>query len=391
MEIRHGGWCVVAIAAVLAMPANALALGDVTPPESAAAPPSAASGPTFEIPYTASDDPGGSGIARVDLYAKTPTDVGFSLLPVDSDTTPDSPSFTYTPTAGDGQYDFYTVAVDNDGNSEPPPVTADGTTTVDSTAPTSSASAPATVGSGPIAISYSADDGSGVGVGSVELWAEAPGETGFSKVATDSSPDTPSFDYTPGAGDGTYYFYTVAVDALGNREGTPAAADAHALRDTGTPPPPPPSSSPTPSTPAPVVVAQPTTQEPATAAPSTATAQEPSLPLVAAVTLPGKQSLRTFVKNGLRLRIYVYRQVHLSTTMALTRRSARRLGMQRRPIVARHTFDFTKPAVYELRLRVIRRAAARLSRAKAAGLTLTTVLTGSGGSSTSRSPLTLRR
>jgi hypothetical protein len=112
---------------------------------------------------------------------------------------------------------------------------------------------------------------------------------------------------------------------------------------------------------------------------------------VAAVTLPGKQSLRTFVKNGLRLRIYVYRQVHLSTTMALTRRSARRLGMQRRPIVARHTFDFTKPAVYELRLRVIRRAAARLSRAKAAGLTLTTVLTGSGGSSTSRSPLTLRR
>jgi hypothetical protein len=77
--------------------------------------------------------------------------------------------------------------------------------------------------------------------------------------------------------------------------------------------------------------------------------------------------------------------------MTLTNRSAKQLRMLRRPMVARKTFDFTKPAVYELRLRVMRRAVADLRRAKSAAFALKTVLTGSSGSSTSKSQLLLRR
>ena len=584
MVLRTWG-ALVGLVVTLAVPASANALGDTTPPDSTANPPAFATGPTFDIPYTASDDLGGSGVARVDLYVKAPGDPAFSVMPVDSDTTPETPSLTYTPTAGDGEYAFYTVATDNDGNSELPPLTPDGTTTVDGTppsssasapaiagsgainvtytaedgsgagvqsvelwakapgdssyslagtdtspdspsfsyapsgsdgtysfytvavdalgnreqappapdaqttrdtdapgstasapaatagsaisvsylvggtdiarvelwakapgdggyslaetdttpdsptfsynptagdgtysfytiavdalgnreaapadpdtqtmsdtsAPASSASAPASVGSGSFTVTYSADDAGGTGVSSVELWAQAPGDTGFSKVATDTSPETPSFDYTPAAGDGTYYLYSVAVDAVGNREGIPATADTHTARDTSTPPPAPSDST---SPPPPTVVAQLPAQTPSTAAPSTGTAQQqPSLPLVAAVSMPGKQTIRSLLKNGLRLRLYVYQAVRLSVSMTLTHRSAKQLRMLRRPMVARKTFDFSKPAIYDLRLRVMRRAVRNLRRAKSASFALKSVLTGGSGSSTSKSALALR-
>src|SRR5439155_12063861 len=77
-----------------------------------------------------------------------------------------------------------------------------------------------------ITVSYSASD-TGSGLGSVELWAKAPGAGAFSKVATDSTPGaTGSFSYTAAAGDGDYGFYTVAVDKAGNREAAPATADS---------------------------------------------------------------------------------------------------------------------------------------------------------------------
>src|SRR4051812_45760938 len=234
MVLRTFG-AVAGLLAALGLPATASALGDTTPPESAASPPAFATGPSFDIPYTASDDAGGSGVARVDLYAKGPGDPAFSVMPVDSDTTPATPSFTYTPTAGDGQYAFYTVAVDNDGNSELPPLTEDGATAVDSTPPSSAASAPGTAGSGSIDVTYTASDGSGTGVDSVELWAKAPGDSAYSLAGTDTSPATPSFSYTPSAGDGMYRFYTIAVDALGNREQAPSQPDARTLRDTTAP------------------------------------------------------------------------------------------------------------------------------------------------------------
>src|SRR5205823_2249423 len=106
------------------------------------------------------------------------------------------------------------------------PATADSTTKLDTTVPSSSASSPQYSSSTAITVSYSASD-TGSGLGSVELWAKAPGAGSFSKVATDSTPGAAgSFSYTAAAGDGSYGFYTVAVDKAGNRESAPATADS---------------------------------------------------------------------------------------------------------------------------------------------------------------------
>src|SRR5207253_6604771 len=172
----------------------------------------------------------GSGLASVELWAKAPAG---SFAKVATDTSPGGGgSFSYTAAAGDGDYGFYTIAVDKAGNREAAPASPDSTTKLDTTTPSSSASSPQYSSSTAITVTYSASD-TGSGLGSVELWAKAPGAGSFSKVATDSTPGaTGSFGYTAAAGDGDYGFYTVAVDKAGNREAAPGAADTTTLLDT---------------------------------------------------------------------------------------------------------------------------------------------------------------
>src|SRR5207253_2815285 len=166
------------------------------------------------------------GVDTVELWAEAPAEAAFTQVATD---TTGSGSFSYSALAGDGSYAFYTVAVDRTGNREGTPSTADATTLLDTHAPASSASAPVVSSSSSISVSYSAAD-SGSGVDKVELWAEAPGETAFAKVATDTN-GSGSFTYQA-AGDGSYAFYTVAVDKAGNREDAPSAADTTTLVDT---------------------------------------------------------------------------------------------------------------------------------------------------------------
>ncbi len=73
-------------------------------------------------------------------------------------------------------------------------------------------------------VSATADDGSGSGVSSVELWSRysAPGGSvsgSYSLVETASDAD--SLRYGLASGDGTYEFYTIATDNLGHRESVP--------------------------------------------------------------------------------------------------------------------------------------------------------------------------
>src|SRR5207248_9953284 len=103
---------------------------------------------------------------------------------------------------GDGSYAFYTVAVDKAGNREDAPATADSTTLLDQQAGSSSATSPQYSTSRTITVSYSASD-RGAGVDEVELWAQAPGECAFAKVATANDS---SFTYQA-TGDGAYVFY----------------------------------------------------------------------------------------------------------------------------------------------------------------------------------------
>jgi hypothetical protein len=126
----------------------------------------------------------------------------------------------YTAAAlADGPHSFEVRAIDAAANTDPTP--AQRSFTVDSTAPGSQASSPATTSSSAISVTYLASD-AGSGLASVELWARPAGAVGFSLVATDTSPGTSGgFSYDATAGPGTYSFYTRAVDNLGNRE--PAA------------------------------------------------------------------------------------------------------------------------------------------------------------------------
>src|SRR5207253_2620147 len=148
-------------------------------------------------------------------------------------------SFSFTATV-DGSYDFYTRAVDKAGNYEAAPASADTSTLVDTQAPTSSATSPQYSTSTGFTVTYSASDplkdgssaddppkdGSASGLDKVELWAKAPGASVFTKAATDSSPGaTGSFAYTATI-DGSYEFYTRAIDKAGNYEAAPPSADS---------------------------------------------------------------------------------------------------------------------------------------------------------------------
>ena len=103
------------------------------------------------------------------------------------------------------------------------------------TAPSSTASSPALTNQTSFNVSYTATAGS-AGLAQVALYAQAPGQTGYTKVATNSSGSgSGSFSYTATAGDGSYGFYTVATDNAGNAQATPAGAQATTLLDTTAP------------------------------------------------------------------------------------------------------------------------------------------------------------
>jgi hypothetical protein len=189
---------------------------DSTPPISQAGGITRTADDTVTVTYEASDV--GFGLRTVDLFVKAPGEADFTKA--DTDTTFDG-EFTYA-AAADGSYEFYTVATDHGGNVEATPDTADVTTMVDRTAPTSSSSTAPLSNRTAIPVTYAAND-AGSGVATVDLYVKAPGEATFTKTATDTTPDG-AFTYTA-AGEGRYAFYTVATDELGNTEAAPSTAD----------------------------------------------------------------------------------------------------------------------------------------------------------------------
>src|SRR5205085_3961123 len=126
---------------------QASTLVDVTVPSSAASVLSLSSSNSISVPYVASDNPGGSGVAEIDLYVQGPTDSTYSKVASDTSGS-GSGSFPYTASEGDGTYGFYTLATDKAGNVQAAPATAQSSTLLDTTAPTAKASAPASAGQG---------------------------------------------------------------------------------------------------------------------------------------------------------------------------------------------------------------------------------------------------
>ena len=121
----------------------------------------------------------------------------------------------------DGTFTLSASQVDAHGNEGP---SAHLDYVLDRSAPSSSASAPATSDSRTLSVAYAATD-VGSGVQEVELWAKGPGASAFSLADTDTTPSSASFQYIAPS-DGIFSFYTRARDVVGNYEGAPGAPDA---------------------------------------------------------------------------------------------------------------------------------------------------------------------
>jgi hypothetical protein len=188
-------------------------LVDTTPPDTSItshpSDPSGSSSASFDFSGT---DSGGSGVDHFECKLDT---AAFATC-----TSPASHSGL-----AEGSHTFQVRAVDKAGNTDPTP--ASFTWLVDTKQPSSSASSPPFNGSSTITVQYTASDPSpSSGLDKVELWAKGPNDTAYSKAATDDAPGSSgSFSYDASEGQGSYSFYTRALDKAGNYEDPPFAAD----------------------------------------------------------------------------------------------------------------------------------------------------------------------
>jgi hypothetical protein len=223
--------------------AETTTLVDLTPPTSSVAGlPAYTNATSFTVNCTA-NDPGSdpSGLALVDLYLKGPTDSDFRLVRVFTGSSLNSGSFSVYAGEGEGAYSFYSIAIDRAGNVQPNPTPlAQATTLVDLTPPTSRVTALMTYTlSSPFTVSYTASDPGNdpSGLAAVAVYVKGPTDSGYNLANTFTGPSlsSSSFSYTPGEGDGTYAFYSIAIDNARNSQTVPNVPDASTLVDTTTP------------------------------------------------------------------------------------------------------------------------------------------------------------
>jgi hypothetical protein len=97
---------------------------DTHRPSSMASAPTSTHRSPFLVAYTASDPSPTTGLFQVELWVHRPGTTGYVKVAVD--TTPTTTrSFSYTPSAGAGNYAFFTRAKDKVGNYETPPSSPD--------------------------------------------------------------------------------------------------------------------------------------------------------------------------------------------------------------------------------------------------------------------------
>ncbi|MBN1591671.1 MAG: hypothetical protein JW941_00320, partial [Candidatus Coatesbacteria bacterium] len=207
---------------------------DRSVPSSAATSTEIVTAAPFDVEYTAIDN-GPAGLDKIALWYKLNSGVwkeymgGFGTAPLGA--------ISFDPPDGlEGSYGFFTIAIDKAGNEEPrpgqagePPV-VDTTTIYDTTPPESAALVAEYSKAAPIHVSFTATDGAS-GIANVALFAKF-GEAGlWGPTGLSSTNASGTFNYQPTAGEGTYFFYTVATDKAGFVEPTPLEADDQTLYD----------------------------------------------------------------------------------------------------------------------------------------------------------------
>ena len=135
------------IAAIAAAGSNGKCTDEVAPTSSATAP--ATAGGPIAVNWTASDT-GGSGLARVALWVRAPGQANFTEAAV-APGAATSGTFTYTPSAGPGDYAFFTLAEDANCGREAPPASPDAVTTVSASPVFTPAGTPTTAAAQPSA------------------------------------------------------------------------------------------------------------------------------------------------------------------------------------------------------------------------------------------------
>jgi hypothetical protein len=209
--------------AVADLSGNLLAVGalgtfsvSVATPTSTVAPlPAFTTTLAFSLNWSGNDYTGGTGIASYTIYV---SDNGGSYTPFLTNTKQTSASFT-------GQnghtYKFYSVATDNAGYVQPTPASAQATTTVDTTPPTSSVQAlPASENTPTFTVSWSgSDNAGGSGIASYTIYVADNGGS-FTAFLTKTTQTSATFT---GQNGHTYGFYSVATDVAGNMQPTPTS------------------------------------------------------------------------------------------------------------------------------------------------------------------------
>ncbi len=196
----------------------------------------------FDITYEIELPAEVSGVASVQLFYKKDGDIDYTagdFFPLP----PAAQTLTFDASALDeGLYTFYTIAIDAVGNAELPPGGGfDTSTTLDKTAPATRVSDldPVYIESF-FDVYYELEIPEVSGVASVDLYYKKEGGT-YALYGTFADDVTPlSFDTGAGGtgtGDGTYYFYAIGTDAVGNIEEAPTGPDydATTLVDTAGP------------------------------------------------------------------------------------------------------------------------------------------------------------
>ena len=172
----------------------------------------------LSVDYTSADT--GTGVEHIDLYYRYN---GGNWGKATTLTEP-SGTFAFTPdTTADGYYEFYTKAFDYALNAESTAGPDDGVK-VDTTPPISSVTAPDSVKVVPFFVLFNARD-DGAGVSTTSLWYSYNGGE-WVDSGLQSSSTAGQFEFTAPDGQGSYRFYTICEDKVGNVENAPGVPDA---------------------------------------------------------------------------------------------------------------------------------------------------------------------
>jgi hypothetical protein len=190
------------------------------------------------VTYTASDEVVGidkvSKIATVTLQYRFD---GGKWMVTGYISTAITGNFAFSPTHGDGRYDFRTVATDQVGNKENElPENGDSFTVYDTISPTSQATATLDCcNKDSICVTYLADDDR-AGVATVALWYKFDAGGAWTDTGQTSAGNSGAFIFDFTYSNGKYYFQTIATDIAGNREEGPSEnGDDFTTYDTITP------------------------------------------------------------------------------------------------------------------------------------------------------------